>query len=148
MAYKHLDGNCYNGNISTMKWKTNDDSGYKGYNLKYDDNNRLKNAVFGTGDNLTSYKNNFNEYVEYDSNGNITRLQRRGLTNKMNGNFGMVDNLYMTYKGNMLTSVRDEASRQPYEGATDFDGVKGKEYPLTYNASGSLVSDASRKSHI
>ena len=51
------------------------------------------------------------------------------------------DDLHMTYEGNMLTSVRDNASRLPYSGATDFDGMPG-ENPLTYNGSGSLVSDA------
>ena len=54
---------------------------------------------------------------------------------------GLVDDLHMTYEGNMLTSVRDNASRLPYSGATDFDGMPG-ENPLTYNGSGSLVSDA------
>ena len=77
-------------------------------------------------------------------NGNITRLRRRGLTDNLHGAFGLVDDLYMTYGGNMLTSVRDVASRIPYAGAMDFDGVTGQEYPLTYNASGSLVSDAGR----
>ena len=54
-------------------------------------------------------------------------------------------NLSMTYVGNMLTSVRDDATRHSYAGATDFDGVTGREYPLTYNDAGSLVSDAGRK---
>ena len=71
-------------------------------------------------------------------NGNITRLRRRGLTDNLHGAFGLVDDLYMTYGGNMLTSVRDNATRLPYAGATDFDGMPG-ENPLTYNASGSLV---------
>ena len=31
-----------------------------------------------------------------------------------------------------------------YASATDFDGVPGQEYPLSYNGSGSLVSDAGR----
>ena len=66
-----------------------------------------------------------------------------GLVDNLHGGFGLVDNLYMTYEGNMLTSVRDVASRLPYAGATDFDGMPGKN-PLTYNASGSLVSDAGR----
>ena len=66
-----------------------------------------------------------------------------GLVDYIHG-FGLVDNLYMTYQGNMLVSVRDDASRMAYAGATDFDGVPGQEYPLTYNASGSLVSDAGR----
>lgn len=51
----------------------------------------------------------------------------------------------MTYEGNMLTSVRDDAHRSVYAGATDFDGVPGQEYPLTYNDAGSLTSDAGRR---
>jgi RHS repeat-associated protein len=140
-----LDGGCYNGNISTVKWKRGDYGPYQGYNLKYDGSNRLTSAVFGEGDNLTSYKNYYDEYAEYDCNGNITRMNRRGLVDNMHGGFGFVDNLRMTYEGNMLTSVRDNASRMAYAGATDFDGVSGQEYPLTYNDAGSLVSDAGRK---
>lgn len=140
-----LDGGCYNGNISTVKWKRGDYGPYQGYNLKYDGSNRLTCAVFGEGDNLTSYKNYYDEYAEYDCNGNITRMNRRGLVDNMHGGFGFVDNLRMTYEGNMLTSVRDNASRMAYAGATDFDGVCGQEYPLTYNDAGSLVSDAGRK---
>ena len=139
-----LDGGRWNGNISTVKWKNaNDGDVYQGYNLKYDGCNRLYDAVYGRGDNLTNYRNYFNENVEYDCNGNITRLRRRGLTDNLHGTFGLVDDLYMTYGGNMLTSVRDNATRLPYAGATDFDGMPG-ENPLTYNASGSLVSDAGR----
>jgi RHS repeat-associated protein len=140
-----LDGGYYNGNISTVKWKRGDYGSYQGYNLKYDNNNRLTSAVFGEGDNLASYKNYYDEYAEYDCNGNITRMDRRGLVDNMHGGFGFVDNLRMTYEGNMLTSVRDNASRMAYAGATDFDGVSGQEYPLTYNDAGSLVSDAGRK---
>ena len=140
-----LDSACYNGNISTVKWKARNDSQYKGYNLRYDGCNRLYSAVYGEGDNLTSYSNYFNENVEYDCNGNITRLLRRGLVDTMHGGFGLVDNLYMTYDGNLLASVRDNASRMAYAGATDFDGVAGQEYPLTYNDAGALTSDASRR---
>ena len=140
-----LDGGCYNGNISTVKWKALQDNSYHGYNLEYDDCNRLYGAFYGEGNNLTSYENYFNEYLEYDCNGNITRLQRGGLVDNMHGGFGMVDNLYMTYEGNMLTSVRDQASHSVYAGATDFDGIPGQEYPLTYNDAGSLTSDAGRR---
>ena len=140
-----LDDGCYNGNISTVKW-TRDGSVYvQGYNFEYDENNRLHYAAYGTGENLTGSKNYFSESAEYDCNGNITRLQRGGLVDNMHGGFGLVDNLFMTYEGNLLTSVRDNASRHSYAGATDFDGVVKQEYPLTYNAAGSLVSDAGRK---
>ena len=55
-----------------------------------------------------------------------------GLVDNLHGCFGLVDNLSKTYV------------RYSYAGATDFDGVPGQEYHLTYNASGSLVSDAGR----
>lgn len=139
-----LDGGCYNGNISTFKWRTN--SGlYQGYNLTYDGCNRLTSAEFGAGDNLTNYRDYFNESVQYDCNGNITRLGRNGLVDNMHGSFGLVDALFMTYEGNMMTSVRDQASHYVYAGATDFDGIPGQEYPLTYNDAGSLTSDAGRR---
>ena len=138
-----LDGGRWNGNVSTMKWRSGDNGFYEGYNLKYDGSNRLYSAVFGSGVNLTGNGNYFSENVEYDCNGNITRLWRYGLTDNLHGGFGLVDNLHMTYVGNMLTSVRDVASHLPYAGATDFDGLPG-ENPLTYNGSGSLVSDAGR----
>ncbi|MDO4959984.1 MAG: RHS repeat-associated core domain-containing protein, partial [Prevotellaceae bacterium] len=145
-----LEDSCYNGNISTIKWNLNDDGLYQSYNLKYDDCNRLKSAVYGMDSYLygkfTGNKNYFNEFVEYDSNGNIIKLQRGGLVDKMHGGFGYVDNLVMSYNGNQLTSVCDNAIHDAYNGATDFyTDAKGKKYALTYNASGSLVSDASRK---
>ena len=139
-----LDGGRWNGNISTVKWRSGGNASFQGYNLKYDGCNRLYSAVYGDGDNLTGHRNYFSENVEYDCNGNITRLWRGGLVDNLHGGFGLVDNLRMTYEGNMLTSVCDSASRYSYVGATDFDGVPGQEYPLTYNGSGSLVSDAGR----
>ena len=141
-----LDGGCWNGNISTVKWRSGSNGSYEGYNLKYDGCNRLHSAVYGEGNNLTSHSDYFNENVVYDCNGNITKLRRRGLVDNLHGGFGLVDNLTMTYAGNMLASVCDSASRYSYAGATDFDGVPGQVYPLTYNASGSLVSDAGRGS--
>ena len=139
-----LDDGYYNGNISTVKWKARGDSSYQGYNLRYDGNNRLTNAIYGSGDNLTDHRNYFNECMEYDCNGNIRRLWRGGLVDCLHGSFGLVDELVMTYQGNRLTSVRDDASRFSYAGATDFDGVMGRDYPLTYDDAGSLVSDAGR----
>ena len=137
-----LDGGCWNGNISTVKWRSGSES-WQGYNLKYDGSNRLYGAVFGTGDDLTGYPDYYSENVEYDCNGNVTRLRRSGLTDNLHGAFGLVDDLYMTYTGNRLTSVRDNAYRLPYANATDFDGMPG-ENALTYNSAGSLVSDAGR----
>ena len=96
------------------------------------------------GDDLRNYMNYYNEFTDYDCNGNVTRLLRGGLTNNLNGTFGLVDNLWMTYEGNRLVSVRDSAFHFTYANATDFDGVRGQEYPLTYDNAGALVSDAGR----
>ena len=139
----------YNGNISSYRWKhrNDNDTSSKGYVLKYDGCNRLREAVFGQGNDLSSYRDFFSEQVEeYDRNGNILRLKRRGLTDSRHGGFGLVDDLYMTYSGNRLTSVRDGATHDAYNGVTDFyTDSKQKSYPLTYNDAGSLVSDAGRK---
>jgi RHS repeat-associated protein len=140
-----LDSACYNGNISTVKWKARNSNSYQGYNMRYDGCNRLYLALFGTGDNLTGNRNYFNEQAEYDCNGNILRLRRCGLRDATHGGFGLVDDLRITYEGNQLASVFDNVWRLPYAGATDFDGVAGQEYPLTYNGAGALVSDASRR---
>ena len=59
----------------------------------------------------------FTESMGYAPHGNITKLRRRGLVDNLYGGFGLVDNLHMTYVGNMLTSVRDSASHLPYSGA-------------------------------
>ena len=139
-----LDGGCWNGNISTVKWKTDGNSSWQGYNLRYDGAGRLQGAVFGSGDNLTSYRGYFSESAEYDSGGNVTGLRRRGLTDNLHGGFSYVDRLCMTYEGNRLVSVRDSASRLPYANATDFGGVTGREYALAYNGAGALVSDEGR----
>ena len=143
-----IDGTkYYNGNISAYKWKNRDDNAFQGYIFKYDGNNRLREATYGWGNSLTSNKNYFSEYVdEYDRNGNILRLRRRGLTDSRHGGFGNVDDLYMTYSGNKLTKVRDNAVHDAYNGATDFyTDSKTKSYALTYNNAGSLESDAGRK---
>ena len=61
------------------------------------------------------------------------------------GGFGLVDDLTMSYNGNRLTSVRDDASQLSYTGATDFSGKQGQSYALThYTETGALKSDKGR----
>ncbi len=140
-----FDGGCYNGNISTMEWKGKDETYFRGYNLKYDGNNRLYDAAYGEYEQLADYKNLYDEHVEYDANGNITKLQRRGLVDNQHGGFGLVDDLTMSYNGNRLSSVRDDAKQLNYAGATDFSGKQGQSYTLThYTETGALKSDKGR----
>ena len=134
----------YNGNISSMRWKNGSYSSVKrGYKFTYDAANRLKNAVYGEKDNLGTNANRFTEKVlEYDKNGNIKRLERRG--RMQNGKYGLVDSLIVTYTGNQLNTVKDMANKVTYAGSLDFKGTKGTNYSYTYNGNGSLLTDQSR----
>lgn len=70
---------CYNGNISSLTWKSGDES-LRGYVFTYDALNRLQHAVYGEGEGITPASvRNFSEKVTgYDSNGNILGLERYG----------------------------------------------------------------------
>ncbi len=84
----------FNGNITGMYWVT--PSGGHMYSFTYDGLNRMLNANHVSG-----------QYTEkvtgYDKNGNILGLQRYGQTGA--SNYGLVDNLTLTYHGNLITKV-------------------------------------------
>ena len=79
----------------------------------------------------------------YDNMGNLLSLSREGdMTSSLKG---IVDNLSMTYDGNMLASVSDSAPAPSVTGSADFrDGVsEAVEY--TYDRNGNMTSDLNRK---
>ena len=114
---------CYNGNISSIKWKAGTETTARGYKFTYDGLSRLKNAIYGEGDNLTSNVNRFNEQITgYDRNGNILGLSRYGQTGA--SAYGLIDNLNLTYNGNQLKSVKDNATSSVYGNGFEFkDGA-------------------------
>jgi len=131
---------CYNGNISNLTWEN---AGYKqkrGYKFTYDDLNRMTNAAYGECDDLSDNADHYNEYLEYDINGNITHLQRRGL--KQDEQYGNIDNLHLAYNGNQPVVIKEDAEPILYEGAFGLN-EKG-EHRLAYNGSGALQSDETR----
>ena len=130
----------WNGNISCMRWK-NDDYYYKrGYRFSYDDAGRLTQALYGEGNNLTTNTGRFNEGMEYDAHGNVTRITRKG---KVSSNsYGLMDNLTLTYDGNRLTGVAETAADYDATGTFEYKGAKGSEY--LYDSNGNLTADRSR----
>lgn len=131
---------CYNGNISSLTWEN---AGYKqkrGYRLTYDRLNRMANAAYGERDDLSDNAGHYDETLEYDINGNITRLQRNGL--KQDGQYGKIDNLHLSYSGNQPVVIKEDAEPILYEGAFGLN-EKG-EHRLAYNGSGALQSDETR----
>ncbi|MBT9860693.1 RHS repeat-associated core domain-containing protein, partial [Bacteroides xylanisolvens] len=135
---------CYNGNISSMTWKTSANLDIRGYRFEYDLLSRLKNATYGEGEDLSLNVNRFNEQITgYDKNGNILGLKRYGQTSA-NG-YGLVDNLSVTLSGNQLKRVDDSVSGSAFGDNFNFkDGVKqNTEY--FYDANGNLSKDLNKK---
>ena len=135
---------CYNGNISSMSWKTGVDTDVRNYCFEYDLLSRLKNATYGEGEKLSLNANRFNEQITgYDNNGNILGLKRYGQTSA-NG-YGLVDDLTITLNGNQLKRVDDSVSGSAFGDNFDFkDGTKqSTEY--FYDANGNLLKDLDKK---
>ena len=131
---------CYNGNIGTMKWSNNNYGQNRGYQFVYDGANRLTDAVYGERTKLDNKENRYNEVLQYDENGNITRLQRRGL--KMDNEYGKIDNLSLSYNGNQLFSVEEDAIKDLKYTSLEFKKENGSGYK--YNENGSLIADKNR----
>ena len=81
-------------------------------------------------------------YSQYNIE-NFASLSREGdMTSSLKG---IVDNLSMTYDGNMLASVSDSAQAPSVTGSADFrDGVS-EVVEYTYDRNGNMTSDLNRK---
>jgi len=133
-AYKldYETAGFYDGNIGKQTW--HDGTAQRNYQFSYDYAKRLKSATY-TGINSEDYSL---PNIDYNRNGNITNLQRKG---KNSGIFGDIDNLTYYYSGNRLTGVSDAISGN--ENVGDFrDNGSSSDY--TYWNDGSLKSDANK----
>ena len=133
----------YNGSISSMTWKSGNESTVRGYKFTYDGLDRVLNATYGETASISTNANRFSENVtDYDKNGNIKSLQRYGQTGA--SAYGLIDNLTFTLNGNQLSRVDDAVMASAYGGGFEFkDGVKQVgEY--TYDANGNLTKDLNK----
>ena len=81
----------YNGSISSMTWKSGNESTVRGYKFTYDGLDRMLNATYGETASISTNTNRFSENVTgYDKNGNIKSLQRYGQTGA--SAYGPIDN--------------------------------------------------------
>ena len=132
-----------NGSISSMTWKSGNESTVRGYKFTYDGLDRVLNATYGETASISTNANRFSENVTgYDKNGNIKSLQRYGQTGA--SAYGLIDNLTFTLNGNQLSRVDDAVMASAYGGGFEFkDGVKQVgEY--TYDANGNLTKDLNK----
>ena len=133
----------YNGSISSMTWKSGNESTVRGYKFTYDGLDRMLNATYGETASITTNANRFSENVTgYDKNGNIKSLQRYGQLSSTA--YGLIDNLTYTLTDNQLNRVDDAVTASAYGGGFEFkDGVKQVgEY--TYDANGNLTKDLNK----
>jgi RHS repeat-associated protein len=127
----------YNGNISEILWKTGSDAIDRGYGYKYDNLNRLKNAIYEKSS-LTT--NAYDENLTYDKNGNIISLIRKGDIDPQVGIIE-IDNLAYTYPAdsNQLVKVTDNANN-----TSGFNDVNKTGDDYTYDANGNMITDKNK----
>ncbi|MDE6079199.1 MAG: hypothetical protein K2G35_03950 [Duncaniella sp.] len=112
----------------------------RGYRYSYDALGRLTETLYGENTDITSNPNRYTERVlEYTANGNVRRFQRHGL--KDDGKYGKVDNLHLTYDGNQLVSVLDDAADVTRFASADFPDLSDSSKEYTYDECGALTSD-------
>ena len=130
----------YSGNIGSIQWRNTSNGEQHKYDFAYDSLGRLTSSLYSSSANGTSGR--FNETVSYNSNGSITSLQRNGMKN--DGTFGLIDNLTITYDGNRLVKVTDNAEALNYNGALDFHDGENADCEYEYDSNGALTRDGNR----
>lgn len=115
------------------------------YDYSYDAMGRLTSAKFQRilTDGITDTNTDFSTAYSYDMHGNITSLQRRGMTTPF-GHCGTVDDITMTYRGNHLISLMDNAGEVLLEGSMDVAPVDIGADGFGYDDNGNMTRDMSR----
>ena len=134
---------CYNGNISSMTWKSGAGATPRGYKFSYDRLGRLTDAEYGEGPSLSVNTNRFNEQVTgYDKMGNILGLKRYGQTSATG--YDVIDDLSLSYAGNRLKKVTDRSGTSAFNNGFEFkDGIDlPTEYE--YDENGNLTKDLNK----
>ncbi len=137
----------YNGNISAIKYSTNQGLGIniggedpimeateRGYAFEYDPMNRLTEAAHRERTLAWSPTTAYREgALQYDLNGNILHLDRKGKDG------ADMDELAYTYSGNRLIQVTD--AENALEGFKD-GNISGDDY--LYDANGNMITDRNK----
>jgi len=127
----------YNGNISETFWKTASNLNERAYGYKYDNLNRLKNAVYEKNGLTTSA---YDENLTYDKNGNIKTLSRNGDFDPQVGKVD-IDDLVYTYEtnSNRLSKVADNSNN-----SSGFNDANKTDDDYSYDDFGNLITDKNK----
>ena len=134
------DRRRFGGDVSSMEWMSGAGTGTRSYDFAYDGLGRLVSADYGEyGDHVVGYGTSYS----YDNMGNLLSLSREG--DMTSSRKGIVDNLSMTYDGNMLASVSDSAPAPSVTGSADFRDGASMAVEYTYDRNGNMTSDLNRR---
>ncbi len=136
----------YNGDISSIFWKSKGNNIKKGYGYSYDKLSRLTNATYGVVDQNTGNWTANNHYsvnnISYDDNGNMLTLDRKGYLTTSTPGFGTMDQLTYTYDGNRLKKVTDGAAHP--SNTNDFNKLTNPHRQVHYEATRKIYTDLNK----
>ena len=130
----------FSGSIGSMQWRNSTGGEQHRYDYTYDMLGRLTSSQYSSSN--VSNEGRFDESVSYNANGSILSLLRSGMRN--DGTFGVIDDLTISYDGNQLVKVTDDAEALNYNGALDFHDVADTDIEYTYDNNGALTKDGNR----
>ncbi len=137
------------GKISAIQWNSKNLQQIKTYTYEYDELNRLTKATYLPG-------NRYNVNIEYDLNGNITHLDRKGeiittIKAKIAGNkteknksYNLIDDLTYTYNGNRLIQTFDAVNEVNTQLGNDYHSIDIKSDEFLYDANGNMIKDVNK----
>ncbi|MEO9965986.1 MAG: DUF6443 domain-containing protein [Reichenbachiella sp.] len=135
MQLKYDEAGQYNGNIGASSWKNPFESTTNSYNYTYDPVNRIKSAGYTTT--ATNGMDFDVSNINYDANGNILSLKRKGDHEAQPGQW--FDDLDYDYEGNQLTKVTDASG---YD--TGFKDGSNATTEYIYDANGNMIEDLNK----
>ena len=132
------------GNVSRMDWCADACcEPWHSYRFGYDALARVVSAEYSDDDGRRGI---YDTTYDYDLNGNVTALSRRGVVSSGIGGekYGLIDCLAYSYEGNRVVSITDDGQEVYSYGAFHFvDGAdEAEEY--TYDSNGNITSDLNR----
>ena len=132
------------GNVSRMDWCADAScEPWHSYRFGYDALARVVSAEYSDDDGRRGI---YDTTYDYDLNGNVTALSRRGVVSSGIGGekYGLIDCLAYSYEGNRVVSITDDGQEVYSYGAFHFvDGAdEAEEY--TYDSNGNITSDLNR----
>ncbi len=125
----------FNGNIAEVSWKTltEENEPLKRYGYVYDGLNRLQAGFYQKAGSENAQE--YFEKIDYDLNGNISRLKRSAELTANSPTALLIDNLKYDYTGNRLTKVTEEQI-----GASNGYPYSPSPNTITYDDNGNMIS--------